>query len=149
MARVLSVVVVVAFAVCPACSATKGGAADAGDAGGDAAACPDEHGAYSISVSGAGCGDLDPSAAQCVQQVGCSLSFISNPAGASRALNGSTTIGSDGSFIGASITEGSTPRSGCTGTWDNTAQTLTVDCGGTGSSQSCVVTMVRTGSTCP
>ncbi len=141
-----SLVCVVA-ALVVSCSGTKGGG-DAGDAGGDAPACPDEHGAYSVSVSGAGCGDLDPTAAQCVQQVGCSVSFISNPAGAQRALNGSTAIGADGSFASAAITEGSTSRSGCTGTWDNTSQTLTVDCGGTGSSQSCVATLTRTGATC-
>jgi len=129
-----------------ACSGTKGGAPDGG--GADAATCPDEHGAYSIALSGAGCGDLASAAAQCVQQVGCGVSFISSPSGSQRALNGSTTIGADGSFSGAVITEGSSSRSGCTGTWDATSQTLTVDCGGTGSSQSCVATLTRTGATC-
>jgi len=105
-------------------------------------------GGYSIASSGAGCGDLSTTASQCIQQVGCSASFISNPAGSERALNGTTTLGSDGSFTNGSITEGTASRTGCTGTWDASAQTLTVDCGGMGSSQSCVVTLTRTGATC-
>ena len=34
--------------------------------------------------------------------------------------------------------------SGCTGSWSSTTSNLTIDCGGTGTSQSCVVTLTRT-----
>lgn len=131
-----------------ACSGIRKDGGDAGDAGGDAPSCPDMHGAYSIVLTGVGCGDLSSTAPQCIQQVGCSISFISNPASAPRALNGSTTIGADGSFTNAVVTEGTSSRSGCTGTWDANSQTLTVDCGGTGSSQSCSAALTRTGPTC-
>jgi hypothetical protein len=54
----------------------------------------------------------------------------------------------DGSFDGAALTEGTVDRTGCTGTWDATTSTMTVDCGGTGSSQSCVVALTQTGTKC-
>jgi hypothetical protein len=57
-------------------------------------------------------------------------------------------IQSDGSFYGASITEGTGQRSGCTGTWNQQTHTLVIDCGGTNSNQSCIATLVRTSETC-
>jgi hypothetical protein len=55
----------------------------------------------------------------------------------------------DGSFTGAAITEGTGNRTGCTGTWNAGTSTLTVDCGGVGSSQSCIATLTRSSLTCP
>jgi hypothetical protein len=45
------------------------------------------------------------------------------------------------------LREGTANRTGCTGTWN--AGTMTVDCGGTNTSQSCVVDLVRVSDTCP
>jgi hypothetical protein len=114
------------------------------DAGFDAGPCPDQHGAYSVALSGAGCGDT-ATAGQCVTQSGCHITFGSTPA---TALNGFASLGMDGSFTMAAITEGTGNRTGCVGTWDATTATLTVDCGGVGSSQSCRATLTRTATTC-
>jgi hypothetical protein len=54
-----------------------------------------------------------------------------------------------GNFASGAVKEGSVQRSGCTGAWNAAAAQLTVDCGGVGSSQSCIATLVRTGSSCP
>jgi hypothetical protein len=43
---------------------------------------------------------------------------------------------------------GSTARTGCTGKWDATTSHLVVTCGGTSTTQSCTVTLTRTGLTC-
>jgi hypothetical protein len=121
-------------------------AAEAG--GGDAGPCPDEHGAYSVALAGAGCGDLAASAPQCIQQNTCTITFGSSGSGGTKALNGDATLLIDGVFTGAAIKEGSVQRTGCTGTWNATTSTLTVDCGGVGSSQSCIATLTRTSMTC-
>jgi hypothetical protein len=134
-----------------ACGSNSGGtksdaAVDAPvDAPVDAGPCPDQHGAYSISISGQGCGDLNATGSECVTQNACTITFASSGG----ALNGTAMLGMDGSFTGAAITEGTVNRTGCTGTWAAGTSTLTVDCGGIGTSQSCVATLTRTSKTCP
>jgi hypothetical protein len=129
---------------------------DASDASSDApvAPCPDVRGAYSITaVDATGCGSsLNTGASQCIrqgQQTTCGITLQSMPSGGgNRAINGDATLQSDGSFSGAALMEGPLNRTGCTGTWDAANSTMTVDCGGTGSSQACVLALRRTGSMC-
>jgi hypothetical protein len=125
-------------------------AASSADASG--APCPDVRGAYTIVlVEALGCGDLDPTAPQCIRQGQsvCGILFrTSGTNGSVGAIDGAAVIGAKGNFAGASLTEGSVDRSGCTGSWNAGSSTMTVDCGGTGSSQSCVVALQRTGSVC-
>jgi hypothetical protein len=112
------------------------------DAGFDAGSCPDQYGAYSVALSGVGCGDT-AMGAQCVTQTSCHVTFAS-----SGGLNGMASLAMDGSFTGAAITEGTGTRTGCAGTWSAATSTITVDCGGVGSSQSCRAALTRTASTC-
>jgi hypothetical protein len=128
--------VVLALLVLGACGKSAG-APDAGP-------CPDQHGAYTIALSGQGCGDLSATGPECVTQSACAITFASTGGG----LSGTATLGMDGSFTGAAITEGTGNRTGCTGTWNAGTSTLTVDCGGVGTSQSCVATLTRTSLTC-
>ena len=100
---------------------------------------------------GQGCANVSTSAPECImaaQQL-CAFQLVSSPqGGAPPAVNGVVDLASDGSFTGAMLQFGSQSRSGCVGQWNAGSQTLTLDCGGTGTSQSCTVTMVRTGATC-
>jgi hypothetical protein len=128
---------------CVACGSSGNSAPDGSAV--DAGPCPDQHGAYAIAISGQGCGDLAASAPECVTQSACHATFISSGG----ALTGTASIAMDGAFSGAAITEGTSNRTGCTGTWDAGTSTLTIDCGGTGSSQSCIATLTRTSMTCP
>jgi hypothetical protein len=144
-------------------SAAEGAADATGDApgdvqGGDApndvtnAACPDESGAYSVAVvagQGQGCGDLNTNAPECIVQTGCNVVFRSNVPGGTPAINGDPALQTDGSFSGGALKEGTGNRTGCTGTWDVSASTLTVDCGGLSSTQACEVTLTRTATKCP
>jgi hypothetical protein len=98
-------------------------------------------------LSGAGCGDTSATVTQCIQQQACAIQ-IDFGGGTGKGLKGQTPIKSDGSFDNAAIEEGSTTRTGCTGTWNQTTHTLVVDCGGTSTSQSCIATLVRTSETC-
>src|SRR5882724_11559895 len=115
---------IVLFAACG--SSSKGNP----DAAFDAGPCPDQHGAYSVSIAGQGCGDL-AAGPECITQIACEITFASN----GMALNGTASLGMDGAFTGAAITEGTLNRTGCTGTWNESTSTLTVDCGGVGTSQ--------------
>jgi hypothetical protein len=118
-------VLAIAAALLAACGGKNSNTVDAPSA--DAGPCTGERGAYSISLSGQGCGDLNASAPECI---------------------GTASLGADGSFSGAAITEGTGNRTGCVGTWNAATSTLTVDCGGVGSSQSCRATLTRTSMTC-
>ena len=119
------------------------------DASVDAGPCPDQHGAYSVAISGQGSGDLNASAPECVTQSACTITFASSAPAGGNALNGTAMPAMDGSFTGAAITEGTANRSGCVGMWNASTSTLTIDCGGVGSSQSCRATLTRTSKTCP
>jgi hypothetical protein len=77
----------------------------------------------------------------------CAFQLVSSGSGGT-AVNGVIDLQNDGSFSGAALQFGSVQRTGCVGQWDAGMQTLTLDCGGMGSSQSCIVTMTRTGSSC-
>ena len=111
----------------------------AGDGGDAAAACPDEHGEYSVAFTGAGC-KVATGPNVCVAQTGCSLTI-----GVGASI-GSVTVDATGSFDGAQIQQGPDTRTGCTGTWGGSG--IAIDCGGTGTSQSCVATLTRTSLTC-
>jgi hypothetical protein len=115
--------------------------------------CPDVRGAYSLTlVEATGCGDLNVAAPQCIRQAitaSCDILFVSQPKTGIPAINGDPTLQADGSFTGGALKEGTVNRAACTGTWDASTSTMTVDCGGTGSSQACVVALQRTGPTCP
>jgi hypothetical protein len=113
-------------------------------------ACPDELGAYTVMVTGAGCSDLTAGAPQCIKAGSspCQVQLVSQGS-AGAALNGTVDLDMAGSFANGAITEGTVRRTGCTGTWNSATSQLTVDCGGVGSSQSCIATLTRTGNTCP
>jgi hypothetical protein len=114
--------------------------------------CPKPVGTYSVSASGQGCGDLNANAPQCIGNVGmpCVAYFQSvPPTGGAGAINGQAMLQPDGSFTNASLIFGTIYRTGCTGTWDAATSMLIADCGGMGSSQSCVVTLLRTATSCP
>ena len=129
--------------------AAAGGDASAADAAVDAGACPDEHGKYTVIATGLGCGDLAPTAPQCIQQsAACRITLLSSGSAGAKALNGTADLAGDGSFTGAAIKEGTVNRTGCVGSWDAQTSTLTVDCGGVASSQSCRAVLTRTSMNC-
>ena len=74
----------------------------------------------------------------------CALHFVSVPEAGSGAVNGGAQLEADGTFSGASLYLGTIQRTGCVGTWNESTSTMEVTCGGTGTSQSCTVTMSRT-----
>jgi hypothetical protein len=98
----------------------------------------------------AGCGDLNPLANQCITEdvQGCSIQFVSQGSSNTAAINGDPILQSNGTFDNGALTEGSVGRTGCVGAWDEATSTMKVDCGGTGSTQSCVVALKRTGLRC-
>jgi hypothetical protein len=113
-------------------------------------ACPNVAGSYAVVlVDATGCGDLSITAPQCIQQdpLGCAVTFVSQGSSNTAAINGDATL-QGRSFTGAQLKEGTVDRSGCSGIWDATTATLTVDCGGTGSVQSCIASLRRTGARC-
>jgi hypothetical protein len=137
-------------------SSTQGDSATAKDTGAMTDAppppCPDVTGAYSIVViDGAGCGDLNALAPECIRgaAASCNVELRSQVSGGGpAAINGNASIQNDGSFSGAALTEGTGNRTGCVGSWDATTSTMTVDCGGMASTQSCVVALTRTKALC-
>jgi hypothetical protein len=119
--------------------------------GADLGPCPDVFGSYSVAIMGQGCSNLNASAPQCIKGTAmvCTAHFVSVPPAGPGAVNGAAMLMSDGSFTGAMLIFGTQQRSGCVGTWNGATSTMTADCGGMGSSQSCVVTMTRTSTLCP
>jgi hypothetical protein len=100
-----------------------------------------------VTTLGAGCGDLNTSATQCIKRTttACALGFVSvAPDAGTGALDGGAVLRPDGTFAGASISFGTTRRTGCVGSWTEVTSTLQVTCGGVGSSQSCTATLTRT-----
>lgn len=144
-----------------AAGATSGGAASgsassgivsSGSASSGAPACDALPAAYAIELTDpVGCGNLVPAAIECISQAGCTATLRPlTPAkpGISGTVN--LTVGAGGvtGFTNASLTLGNVMRTGCTGQYNGPSGTLTIDCGGMGSAQSCVVALHRTG-TCP
>ena len=111
------------------------------------AQCPDENGKYSVTFSGQGCGNVATSAPVCITETACTIT-LATLSTSGNEVSGTTPIGADGSFSGAAIDEGTSQRTGCVATWDTGSSTLTIDCGGTGTSQSCRATLVRTAANC-
>jgi hypothetical protein len=118
------------------------------------APCPDISGLYDqLAWSGAGCGVDNAATTVCITgaQPLCAFELasaqgVSTPDASKLTVSGFVELQSDGSFSVAALQFGSVPRTDCTGQWDAGGQTLTIECGGMDSDQSCVVTMTRSGS---
>ncbi len=124
--------------------ATSGNDASGSDgATSDSGACPDERGRYALTFTGEGCGPTASTGNICIQEDACAITLSTLGGGNNVISSGAVPIASDGSFTGANITEGTSNRSGCEATWDQGTSTLVIDCGGTGTSQSCRATLVR------
>jgi len=130
--------------------------------GNDGGGCPNTLGGYApLVATGMGCGDFNALAKQCIVpaaggSVGgsnaCLVRFNSEQPATIPAVNGpqlGVDIKADGSFDNANLRLGTNPRTGCVGSFDEGTQTMTVTCGGTGTSQSCTITLVRSSVTCP
>jgi hypothetical protein len=117
-------------------------------AGDSSAACPDESGKYDFVDVGAGCGNIAPAGNGCITQTACTITLMFGGAAGLNAVSGTTEIATDGSIADATLMEGSQSRSGCTGAWDAASAKLTLDCGGTDTTQSCRATLSRTAATC-
>jgi hypothetical protein len=129
--------------------------------GNDGGGCPNPLGGYApLVATGMGCGDFNSLAKQCVVAApgmsaggnACLVRFNSEQPNTIPAVNGpqlGVDIKSDGSFDNAALRLGTIARTGCVGSFNEAAQTMTVTCGGTGTSQSCTITMVRSSVTCP
>ena len=108
-----------------------------------------------------GCGDFNSLAKQCVlpgpssgsgSGNACLVRFNSEQPATIPAVNGPMSgvdIKTDGTFDNAALRLGTINRTGCVGSFNEGTQTMTVTCGGTGSSQSCTITLVRSSVTCP
>jgi hypothetical protein len=115
-------------------------AADGADAG-----CPDVLGTYVFNTA-FNCGDLFEDAPQEIRSPGqaCLLNFISvNDAGTGLAINGTATLGPDGTFSGATLTLGTATSSPCRASWNEVGPVMTVTCGTIGSE--CAMELRRTG----
>jgi hypothetical protein len=108
------------------------------------AGCPQIFGTYAINNANGMCGDLVDNAPQEIRGSACALQFISVGAdGGIGAINGSATLGADGTFSGATLIEGTVPRTPCRGSWSETEQEMTVICGT--SADECLVELRRNG----
>lgn len=129
--------------------------------GNDGGGCPNVLGGYSpLVATGMGCGDFNSLAKQCVlpgsgsagSANACLVRFNSEQPATIPAVNGpigGVDIKTDGTFDMAALKLGTINRTGCVGSFNESTQTMTVTCGGTGTSQSCTITMVRSSVTCP
>lgn len=108
-----------------------GGMSSVGAGGASNAACPDLFGTYTIKTAAGMCGDLNKSAPQAIDgnDVTCAAHFVSAPAKGKAGINGGASLNAKGDFKGAKLILGSMTRTGCTGTYNALAQTMTVKCG--------------------
>lgn len=98
-------------------------------------------GAYAVTMSGAACPVVsDPTV--CITQQACAITLQGT------TLSGTITVGPDGSFSSGAVREGAADRSGCVGGWSSGSSTLTIDCGGKETSQSCEAVLTRAALTC-
>lgn len=113
-----------------------------GDAG-----CPNVFGTYEFNNinGGSACGDLNEFAPQAIEgtTTACVLHFVSRNDAGAPGINGTATLGADGTFSNAALIEGSVTRTGCTGSWNAMESEMTVVCG-TGSDE-CLAELRRTG----
>jgi hypothetical protein len=108
------------------------------------ASCPNVLGTYQINnADGNGCGDLNENAPQEIRGTGCALHFISVVDGGIGAINGEASLGPNGTFSGAMLTEGTVMRSSCSGSWNANQVEMTVTCGN--GANECLVELVRIG----
>jgi hypothetical protein len=130
--------------------------------GNDGGGCPNSLGGYApLVATGMGCGDFNALAKECILPVtsggsstanACLIRFNSEQPATIPAVNGpqlGADLKPDGTFDNATLRLGTIVRTGCVGSFDEVAQTMTVTCGGTGTSQSCTITLVRSSVTCP
>ena len=130
--------------------------------GNDGGGCPNVLGGYApLVATGMGCGDFNSLAKQCVlpgpnsgsgSGNACLVRFNSEQPATIPAVNGPMSgvdIKTDGTFDNAALRLGTINRTGCVGSFNEGTQTMTVTCGGTGSSQSCTIKLVRSSVTCP
>lgn len=136
-------------------STTDGMVDGAATGDGPEARCPDVQGGYAATVSeGQGCGDLSLyySTSPCIRQgPACVITFQSSTLladGGPATINGSAVLSADGTFANANLILGTQERTGCSGAWDPSTSTMTVDCGGMDASQSCVLALRRDLGTC-
>jgi hypothetical protein len=125
-----------------------GGGKEGGGGGDSGGACPDEAGRYTMTIAGAGCGNLSTNNDECVTQSACTINAFALGMGGNGLEASNITIDMLGAFSMAPVKEGNAARGGCVGTWDDAKSTLTIDCGGTGSTQSCIVTLTRSSTSC-
>lgn len=112
--------------------------------------CPDETGTYSVTAVGMGCGDLVTTLPQCIKtgNVECQYDIVyKDMGGGQKGVEGAVSVNPFGGFTNGMIQEGSAQRSGCVGVWKpgvgTNPSTLTIDCGGIMTSQSCHVVLTR------
>jgi hypothetical protein len=109
-------------------------------------------GLFKMSAQGMGCGDLDVNATECIKETMdlCTILFVSAPGATGAGINGLAIVDSMGDIASATLKEGTVTRTGCTGTYTpGNPSKMVVDCGGMGTSQSCVVTLTRAALVCP
>jgi hypothetical protein len=129
-----------------------GGATSSSASGtGGATGCPNIVGAYSVTEDGAGCTGLDIAASECIKpgNATCEVQLVSRATTGNRGVDGTVTLDVNGDFTNGAVSFGTTARTGCTGTWQpGSPPRLVVDCGGTGTAQSCTATLIRLPSAC-
>jgi hypothetical protein len=114
----------------------------------DAGGCPDLTGMYAGVSSTGECGSWDMMAIQAIVDgksgVECEVFFQSNTPKRIPGVNGDATIGADGSFSDAQLTLGTgSAIDGCSGTWDDAAEELTITC--PADPMACEIVIHRTG----
>ena len=125
------------------------GSAGSGVGGAANSPCPIATGYYkTITISGAGCGDLDATVPACASATTTACRYNVESKGA-KSVGGAISVQPDGSFSGAMIQEGSAKRTGCQGTVSKGV--LTIVCGGSDASseQYCSATLTRSALVCP
>ncbi len=110
--------------------------------------CPPLGGTYSMIATGLGCDGVADTAGECIKMgnAPCEFSIDTNGAG----VAGSIDVDSTGGFTNATLKLNGTTRTGCMGSVTQGAamKTIVVDCGGTGTSQSCHIVLTRTADGC-
>jgi hypothetical protein len=117
----------------------------------EARSCPSLQGLFRIVGTTINCNAPKITAEECITERDCAITITPLSGGATAAWGLTSTapipIDPSGDFVDAGIDEGTAMRSGCTGKVSKAG--LLVDCGGTDSSQSCVVTLQRMSGLCP
>jgi hypothetical protein len=92
------------------------------------------------------CGNLNAKAPQSLQgtTLTCALHFVSVVPDGVGAVNGGATLRADGTFSDATLILGTVTRNQCKGAWEQSTQTMTIACSGSGGSGGdCTVVLTR------